>query len=555
MSKKPKVLILGATGLFGGLLARRLIKIDRFDVICAGRTEKSLQKFCDEFGGRFRVFDRGDEKGTGAVLHELKPFAVVDCAGPFQYYGDDPYRFARQVIDVGAHYLDIADAPEFVAGIGELDALAKERGVVAISGASSTPGISAAVVDALTHDMKEIDSIETAIIPGNKARRTISVMQAVLGQVGQVFAVQRNGRIETVRGWSAMKRVDLAVPVKRPIRNGHAYLMNTPDVALFPERYGAKTVLFRAGLEIKAFCYALVVGGWLVRAGLVKSLLPFAKLVRWLAGWFEWAGSDAGGMQVDVVGQTKDGSRERRIWNVIASSGRGPEIPTLPVSILLVKLVKGKIEAGARPSPGEITRDEVEAALSGIDAGAGVQVKSVDPVFKQALGLAFDELPEPIRELHNNFGEVVYEGRAKTKGATGLLGRIGAMVVGFPSNSENIPVKVTITADENGETWKREFDGKPFVSRLSVDEKGYAQERFGSLAMRLGLHLKDEKLHYPVICGRLFGWIPFPSILMPQSISHEEVDEEGRFAFDVLLKFRFGGRIAHYRGWLVKRDL
>lgn len=29
---------------------------------------------------------------------------------------------------------------------------------------------------------------------------------------------------------------------------------------------------------------------------------------------------------------------------------------------------------------------------------------------------------------------------------------------------------------------------------------------------------------------------------------------EGRFVFDVLLKFRFGGRIAHYRGCLIKRD-
>lgn len=127
-------------------------------------------------------------------------------------------------------------------------------------------------------------------------------------------------------------------------------------------------------------------------------------------------------------------------------------------------------------------------------------------------------------------------------------------MVGFPICQGEVPVKVTITSDDKQETWVREFDGQPFSSNLSLDEGGFMQERFGPLSIRLGLELRNEKLLYPVMRGRVFGFIPFPTFLMPQSISHEEVDEKGRFVFDVLLKFRFGGRIAHYRGWLIRRD-
>lgn len=143
------VIILGATGLFGGHLARELIACGRYDVVCAGRDANRLADFTARHGGRWHVVDRASPDAVAAMLAALRPFAVVDVAGPFQDYGAEPYRFAAAVIAAGGHYLDIADAPEFVAGITALDTAARDQGVVALSGASSTPAISSAVVDAL----------------------------------------------------------------------------------------------------------------------------------------------------------------------------------------------------------------------------------------------------------------------------------------------------------------------------------------------------------------------------------------------------------------------
>jgi len=306
-------------------------------------------------------------------------------------------------------------------------------------------------------------------------------------------------------------------------------------------------------LEIKTFHYALSFARVVIAAGLLKSIAPFAGFARWLASWFEGVGSDAGGMQVKVLGETAEGNKVIREWDLIADDGRGPEIPTIPVSVLLNKLADGHVEAGARPSPGEVTLSDVETQLAEIDAKTKLHETEFTPVFKTALGDQFDKLPDPIQKLHNHVGQVVYEGEASTKPSTGLLGRIASLIVGFPKEKDDIPVRVTLTVDENGETWLREFDGKPFHSRMSLDTDGFAQETFGPLSMRLGLKFEGGKLHYPVLRGRLFGFLPIPLFLLPESISHERVDEQGRFVFDVLLRFRFGGRVAHYRGWLIQK--
>jgi hypothetical protein len=555
ITQRPVVLLLGATGLFGELLATRLLRQGRVDLVCAARNEKKLKAFCDKHGGRYVSLDRDDPDAVARVFEDLKPFATMDCAGPFQAYGEDPYKFARAAIEAGSHVFDIADAVEFVEGISELDALAKQKNLVVLSGASTTPAISSTVADELTKDLKKVSKITTAIVPGNKARRTLSVMRSILGQIGQPFFIYRNGKDERVYGWSEAESFDLKVEGKPFIKARLASLVDTPDNRFLAKRYEADTVEGKAGLEVRLFHHAMGLGGRLVRLGAVKSLEPFTGFVRWTASWFEWMGSDAGGMKVSVLGKDKADHYQRLEWDLIADDGNGPNIPTLPISILLNRLLDGEsIKSGARPCLGEVSLEELDVAFS--DFGGKAQVNSCKamPVFQTVLGDAFSDLPEPVRALHSNFGKATYAGRASVKGATGLLGRIASRLVGFPSEADDTAVRVTITSDDKSEVWRREFGGRIFHSHLGVDEEGYAQERFGPLVFRLGLKCEDGKLYFPVSRARLFGVMPIPGFLLPQSIAHESVDEEGRFVFDVLIRFRFGGRIAHYQGWLERLE-
>ncbi len=536
--------------MFGELLVRRLANDQRYSLVGVARNESRLNALLDETDISIAIVDRDDKASVAAILKKLKPFAVVDCAGPFQYYGEDPYRFASQVLHAGSHYIDIADAPAFVSGIAELDMLARKRSLLAIAGASSAPAISAAAADQLVGSLLSVNSIETAIVPGNRTRRTLSVMKAIMGQVGQSFQIIRDGKPKTVYGWTEARVVNFELPAIAPVRGRLASLVNTPEVLLFPERYKARTVAVYAGLEIEAFHRLLQFGGKLVQLGFVKSLLPLVKTARFIANGFQKLGSDVGGMQVCVVGQDVQGKFVKRTWDLVACDGEGPNIPTLPVTVLLDKLRRGSFEAGAKPSCGEVSLDDLQPYFESIGAETTIYEEEIQPIFKSALGESFHVLPSSVQALHSTFGKSVYRGTAVSSGPTGLTGRLAAFMFGFPGASEGIPVEVTITADTTTEQWARNFNGSVFESQLSLSEDGQITERFGPLVVSLGLHVRDGCLHYPVTSAKLFGLIPLPAMLLPKSIAHESVDSQGRFTFDVHILTPFGARIAHYRGWL-----
>jgi saccharopine dehydrogenase-like NADP-dependent oxidoreductase len=135
-----RILVLGGYGVFGGRLSRRLVTEITAEIFVAGRFAAKAAEHCRKFGGTPLGLDR--EGDLTAAFLDLKPGIVIDAAGPFQDYKRDRYRVARAAIAVGAHYIDLADDAEFVAGVGILDDLAKAAGVCVVSGASSVPAIS-----------------------------------------------------------------------------------------------------------------------------------------------------------------------------------------------------------------------------------------------------------------------------------------------------------------------------------------------------------------------------------------------------------------------------
>lgn len=543
-----KILIIGATGLFGGHCARALITDGAFDVICAGRSRKALER---EFGARALVLDRNDLVTVRATLLTIKPFAVLDLAGPFQLYGDDPYAFAKAVIEAGSHYIDIADAPAFVSGIAALDGMTKAHNVTALSGASSTPAISSIVADRLAMGMSDIYEIETMIVPGNRTPRGLSVMKAILSQAGQPFAIWRNGRQETVHGWDETRRVTLTVAGMPDVTERRAALVNTPDVVLFPQRYGAKTVMFRAGLELGLFHHALGFAGKLVKYRLLNSLLPFARLFYRGANLGTGWGSNVGGMQVRMLGNMESGGAVMRTWDLIAADGNGPKIPTQPVILALRHMAAGGMDAGARPALGLFSLPEMEAQLATIGARTEMRERDVKTVFQRALGSEFAELPEPIRALHSCLVPTKFRGQSDVDGGATFVARLIARVVGFPNAQKAIPVEVNLDANEDREIWVRTFGGRPFRSVLRQGKNsGEVIERFGPLHFTIALKVKEGLLLYPAIGAKLFGMIPLPKFLLPVSETSEFVDDQGRFNFDVDISLAPFGRIVRYRGWV-----
>jgi saccharopine dehydrogenase-like NADP-dependent oxidoreductase len=159
--------VIGGTGGFGRRLVEGLVATTDLDVVIAARDLARGQSLAASLAPeRAEAVALDVRTVTPEALRATGAFAVVDAAGPFQ---GAEYRLARAAIAAGMHYLDLADARDFVVGFGALDAEARAAGVVALTGASSTPALSHAALDCLTSGWRRIDRVDIAISPGNRA--------------------------------------------------------------------------------------------------------------------------------------------------------------------------------------------------------------------------------------------------------------------------------------------------------------------------------------------------------------------------------------------------
>lgn len=340
------VLIIGAGGVFGSRLVEKAAREPGLRLILAGRTRAPLEELARRVApdAAIRLIDR--DALTAADLDGAD--VVVDAAGPFQASHD---RVIRAAIAARIPYVDLADGRDFVAAIGVHDAAARTAGVSVISGASSVPALSHAVIDALTAGWQGIDTIRVGIFPGNRAPRGLAVVQAILSWAGKPMRNWRDGRWQDLPGWGETQRWTMPDGTRR-----WASLCDTPDQDLLVSHYAPRrNADFVAGLELGLLHLGLSAASWLVRLRLIPTLRPLARPLRWLADWLVPLGSDRGYMDVHVSGDDAAGAPVAARWTLRAEGNRGPFIPTLATLALLRRHRDGNAPApGARACISEL---------------------------------------------------------------------------------------------------------------------------------------------------------------------------------------------------------
>lgn len=348
-----QVLILGGYGNFGKRIARALVKAN-VPVIIVGRDRAKAEELAAELGPLAKpvVFDVNS--ALTEQLARLQPRVVVNTCGPFQ---TADYRVAETCIAHGVHYIDLADGRAFVTGVTQLDAAAKAKGVSVISGASTVPGLSSAVLEHFKHEFASIDSLHFGISPGQKAERGLATTQGILTYVGKPLAPFA-GHARTY-GWQDIHRQEYPSLGKRWMAN-----CDIPDLDVLPLHYGIRSISFSAGVELAPLHLGLWALSWLVRLGLPLNLPKHAATLLAASNWFDRFGSADGGMHVIIEGTAPDGTAHKRQWFIIAKDGYGPHIPTIPAIVLAKKIASGLLPApGAYPCVAQVSLAEYLAEL------------------------------------------------------------------------------------------------------------------------------------------------------------------------------------------------
>lgn len=363
-----KILILGGYGTFGGRLARLLDDELGLELLIAGRSLHKAQAFCAGLRGRAAkralVFDRDGD--LPAQLAEVWPHLLVDASGPFQDYGEDPYLVVRACLTQGVDYMDLADAADFVEGIARFDIEARQRGLRVLSGVSSFPVLTAAVVSALSADLARVRSITAGIAPSPHAGVGLNVIRAIAGYAGKPVRLVRGGRPACGNALTETRRYSIAPPGHRPLPSLRFSLVEVPDLRLLPARWPELESVWTGAGPVPEVLHRMLNGlAWLVRWRLLPTLLPLAGLFHWVISHVSW-GAHRGGMFVRVEGVDREGRARRRSWDLVAEGDDGPLIPSMAVAALVRRCLAGQRPTpGARPAAGELELRDYETLFRG----------------------------------------------------------------------------------------------------------------------------------------------------------------------------------------------
>lgn len=550
-----RMLIVGGYGTFGGRTVELLEHDPRLTLIVAGRSLEKAQAYCAKrpaLGAKLEParFDRNGDLAT--QIGTLKPDLLLDASGPFQAYGVGAYRLVEAAIDARVHYLDLADGAAFVSGVSTYDAQAREAGIYVLSGVSSFPVLTAAVVRRLSERLTRLDEIAGGIAPSPFAGLGENVIRAIASYAGQPVAYLGRTAKTLGRPFTQQRRYTIAPPGRLPLRSTMFSLVDVPDLrvlsALWPQ---VKRVWIGAGPVPEILHRALIAFAWAVELGLTRSLAPLAPLMHWATNRIRW-GEHRGGMFVELKGAGADGAPETWSWHLLAEGADGPLIPSMAVQAIVQKHLDGAPpRSGARACVDDVELSDYEALFAARTIYTGVRgpVHPDAPLYRRILGGAWEELPSPVRDMHDGVAEA--EGVASVERGRHPLAWLAARMMSFPPAHPETPVRVRFTAEGGVELWSRTFGEHTFSSRQYEGAGKSVRllvERFGALEFAMALVLEGDRLLLVTRRWRAFG-VDLPLWLAPRSIAHE-TGADGVFQFFVEIGHPLCGLIVRYKGWL-----
>lgn len=450
------------------------------------------------------------------------------------------------------NYLDFADGADFVFGVARFDAAAKAAGVFVLSGVSSFPVLTAAVLRDIAQHM-DIEAVEGGIAPSPYAGIGLNVMRAVVGYAGEPVKLMRDGKMTQAKGLAESRRFTIAPPGQLPLCNIRFSLVDVPDLQVLPPLHPQmRDIWMGAGPVPESLHRALNLLAKARAALPLPALTPLAGVFYRVLNLMKF-GEHRGGMYVQARGQ-KDGRAVDMTWHLLAEGDDGPLIPSMAVEALVRRCLRDQAPAvGARAATDALELADYDPLFAPREIYTGFRQTPAqkDPLYRAILGTVFDTLPAPIRALHDDDQTRVWSGHAEIRRGSGVFGRLIARFFRFPKAGNRVPVSVTLAPFGDKEVWTRNFGGQEFSSTQSLGtgrNRHLIVERFGPISVALALVVSGERLTLVPRRWSVLG-LPMPKFLMPGGESFETL-RNGNFAFDVEMSAPIVGLIVAYKGTL-----
>ncbi len=362
----PTVMVLGGYGTFGSRICRALCG-KGFHVIINGRHFHQAQELKhsileDNFDAQITVSCFDIYSQLKLHLKKMKPTLVIHTCGPFQ--GQDTL-VAETTIKAGINYIDLSDDREYVKKMQSLNDLALTHNVMAITGASTVPTLSSAVLSHVKdkYAINTFKTVRIGISPGQKTARGLATTQAVLSYVGKALKPWP-GSVKKSYGWHDTYLQHYPNIKSRLMGNCEA-----PDLDCLHEHFDIQKLSFSAGMESKLLHRLIWLLSWLIRFGLPIKLKNHADWLLKSSRWFDRLGTEDGGMHIEFeVGLGRGQKSIRKTWFIEATDNRGPQIPSIPAILMAEKILTKPTQAGVKTCINLIKFEEYMKELEQFDS-------------------------------------------------------------------------------------------------------------------------------------------------------------------------------------------
>ncbi len=294
---KDRLLLYGATGYIGGLIAKRAAE-RRMSLILAGRDGAKLAALAAPLGLSSRAFALEDPEAIDRCLADVA--VLLNAAGPFS---ETAPPLAEACLRTGTHYLDLAgEVPEFEA-MERLDERAVEADVMLLPGA----GFGVVPTDCLAALLK-------------KKLPTATRLRLAFEAVGGVSQGTLATLFRDIRQEGVHRRGSVLVPVEPAVEILHIDLGNGPRIAVSnPWRGDLVTAWYSTSIPaidtytvfppVVRWMMRSPLAGWLLQKGSVKAMLnalirrlpagPTEKKLQAGSTWIWGAVEDPSGRRVE----------------------------------------------------------------------------------------------------------------------------------------------------------------------------------------------------------------------------------------------------------------
>ena len=171
------------------------------------------------------------------------------------------------------------------------------------------------------------------------------------------------------------------------------------------------------------------------------------------------------------------------------------------------------------------------------------------PLFHQAYGAGLHDLPGPIVRTHAVMERLEHSGEAIIESGPSFVARLLCRILRFPPPSPSIPLHVTMTREQGGEHWRRQFGTHVMESRFRPGPTaGTVSEKLGPLTGISFLDTDTEGVTQLLVGMRCFG-LPLPRFLWPKLDVREGTDGP-RYTFSMSIRLPWNALLVRYRGWL-----